>query len=296
MQIHVPNKAQPDTFICHASEDKEAIARPIHEALKKVGVYAWLDESEIKLGESIREKIDQGLANCRSATIIVSRPFFSKKWTQYEMDGIVGRQMQDDIVIFPIQHGMTIEEVRAHSPSLAGTSMWNSSVKSPSQIANEIATRLQVTGRLLPEPMAVTPIQGNVRAEETMAMREFGTFYVAPQGTSALTPGTEPRIDSWLFLTSPSEHTGWIPVVEGNEELEYVLEGNTLRLRLEWGNSWTGTEYQAATILAGEGTFALTIRRADGRQVHLPSLKNKSPSPFLTEHSGKSGWMTFLLQ
>ena len=94
------NRSQPDTFICHASEDKEAIARPIHKALSEVGVYAWLDESEIRLGQSIRQKIDEGLANCRSATVILSRPFFAKNWPQYEMDGIVGRQMQREILLF----------------------------------------------------------------------------------------------------------------------------------------------------------------------------------------------------
>ena len=46
MQRNFMNRSQPDTFICHASEDKEAIARPIHEALAEAGVYAWLDESE----------------------------------------------------------------------------------------------------------------------------------------------------------------------------------------------------------------------------------------------------------
>ena len=94
------NRSQADTFICHASEDKEAIARPIHKALAEVGAYAWLDESEIRLGHSIRQKIDEGLANCRSATVILSRPFFAKNWPQYEMDGIVGRQMQREILLF----------------------------------------------------------------------------------------------------------------------------------------------------------------------------------------------------
>ena len=47
---------QPDTFICHASEDKEAIARPLHEALAKLGVRSWLDESEIRLARASARK------------------------------------------------------------------------------------------------------------------------------------------------------------------------------------------------------------------------------------------------
>ena len=143
------NRNQPDTFICHASEDKEAIARPIHEALTEVGIYAWLDESEIRLGQSIRQKIDEGLADCRSATIILSRSFFAKKWTRYELDGIVGRQMQGEILLFPIQHGITIEEIRDYSPSLAGLSLWNSSDHPPARIASEIASQLAARPRII---------------------------------------------------------------------------------------------------------------------------------------------------
>ena len=133
---------QPDTFICHASEDKEFMAKPLHQALSEAGVYAWLDESEIRLGQSIRQKIDEGLANCRSATVILSRPFFMKNWVQYEMDGIVGRKMKGEILLFPIQHGITIEEIRNHSPSLAEISLWNSSDHSFEKIAAEIAAQL----------------------------------------------------------------------------------------------------------------------------------------------------------
>ena len=149
------NRTQPDTFICHASEDKEAIARPIHKALTELGLYAWLDESEIRLGQSIRQKIDEGLANCRSATVILSRPFFSKNWTQYEMDGIVGRQVQGEILLFPIQHGITIEEIRDYSPPLGGLSLWNSSDHSPAKIAAEITRQLGAATQTPSEPQRV---------------------------------------------------------------------------------------------------------------------------------------------
>ena len=94
MQNYPTGHGIPDTFICHASEDQDGIARPLRDALKEVGVYAWLDESEVRLGDSIRRKIDQGLSACRSATVILSRTFFEKYWTQYEMDGIIEKQVR----------------------------------------------------------------------------------------------------------------------------------------------------------------------------------------------------------
>ena len=47
MQNYQTGKKIPETFICHASEDKESVARPLRDALAKLGITAWLDEFEI---------------------------------------------------------------------------------------------------------------------------------------------------------------------------------------------------------------------------------------------------------
>lgn len=295
MQSNPMTKAQPDTFVCDATEDKDSIARPIHHALTKLGVYAWLDESEIRLGQSIRKKIDDGLANCRSATVILSRPFFSKRWTQYELDGIVGRQMQGEILLFPIQHGITIDEIRKYSPSLAGLSLWNSSDYAPEQIASEIAGQLGVeVSAASPTPEA-SRIHASEESPAAGGTHGFGAFYVAPPGTEELRADMEPELDPLVFFSNPADLIGWIPVVESGEELEFALEGKTLRVRLSWGNSWEGSELTAAQILSGDGPFALTIRQARGGQIYLPTVVNRSPASFLLGPSSRSGWMTFLI-
>ena len=43
-----------DVFISHASEDKEEVARPLAEALRKNGLSVWYDEFELKIGDSLR--------------------------------------------------------------------------------------------------------------------------------------------------------------------------------------------------------------------------------------------------
>ena len=296
MQNHPSNPGQPDTFICHASEDKEAIARPLHEALTKLGIHSWLDESEIRLGQSIRQKIDEGLANCRSATVILSRPFFSKNWPQYEMDGIIGRHMQGELLLFPIRHGITIDEIRGHSPSLAGLGLWSTSDYCPVQIAVEISEQLGTSRETPVDTPEVPNRAANVESEGSAGARTFGTFYIAPAGTPELPPNTEPEVDSPLLFSNPTRLRGWIPVVGSNEELEYIVEETTLRVRLSWGNSWGGTEYLAAQTLSGDQPFALTIRRSDGIQAYLSSVLNRSPTNILLESSNRSGWMTFRIR
>ena len=67
-----------DVFISHASEDKEGVARPLATMLSERGCRVWLDETEQKLGDSLRAKIDSGLAQSRYGVVILSRSFFSK--------------------------------------------------------------------------------------------------------------------------------------------------------------------------------------------------------------------------
>jgi hypothetical protein len=45
-----------DVFLSHASEDKDAIARPLQLALEERNVSVWFDEIKIKVGQSIRRR------------------------------------------------------------------------------------------------------------------------------------------------------------------------------------------------------------------------------------------------
>ena len=223
----------PDTFICHANEDKQYVARPLRDALKEIGVDAWLDESEVRVGDSIRRKIDEGLSACRSATVILSKIFFDKYWTQYEMDGIFQRQVPGEIPLFPIRHGITIEEVASHSPSLADIASLSSSDQTIEQIAADIAGRipqLRITdGRTSSDFRASRP-QGptNPRANLRSLLHRISRN----RRTSA--HGSEPERSGLAFFAN---YTGWLSMVKNDEELEFTIEEKTLRLRLDWGNS-----------------------------------------------------------
>ena len=53
---------QWDVFISHASEDKPTVVEPLAKALMQAGLVVWYDRFELKLGDSLRRKIDEGLA------------------------------------------------------------------------------------------------------------------------------------------------------------------------------------------------------------------------------------------
>ena len=88
---HKNDNTTYDIFISHASEDKDAIARPLYNALIDSGISVWFDEAVIKLGDSLRRKIDEGLSKCRYSVVILSPHFLSKEWPQRELDGLVAR-------------------------------------------------------------------------------------------------------------------------------------------------------------------------------------------------------------
>ena len=55
------NEAVRDIFICHASEDKKEIVGPIVQAFTQAGISVWHDEAEIKWGDSVTQKVNEGL-------------------------------------------------------------------------------------------------------------------------------------------------------------------------------------------------------------------------------------------
>ena len=128
-----------DVFISHASEDKNEIVRPLANNLKEYGLKVWYDEFELKIGDSLRQKIDKGLANSRFGIVVLSKKFINKGWTNYELDGIVSKSISGEQVILPIWHGITKQEVMDYSPSLADKVARNTASYTIEEIANEIA-------------------------------------------------------------------------------------------------------------------------------------------------------------
>lgn len=126
-----------DVFISHASEDKESIAKPIAKALIEKGLRVWLDEIVLKVGDSLREKIDEGLANSSYGIVILSQSFFQKNWPTAELNALFSKETTRNKVILPIWHGIDINYIKTHSPILADRLAINSS-KGVQAIVDEV--------------------------------------------------------------------------------------------------------------------------------------------------------------
>lgn len=128
-----------DVFISHASEDKDEVARPLAEALRNNGLSVWYDEFELRIGDSLRRKIDKGIANSNFGVIVISRDFISKGWTNYELDGLITRAVNGEQTMLPVWHNVTKREVINYSPSLADKLARSTTDFTVEEIADEIA-------------------------------------------------------------------------------------------------------------------------------------------------------------
>jgi hypothetical protein len=108
-----------DVFISYASEDKESIVFPLASLLRAFGVRVWYDRLELKIGDSLSRSIDNGLSQSRYGIVIISPHFLNKDWPEYELKGLVSREIHSEKVILPIWHRVTIEAVLSYSPTLA---------------------------------------------------------------------------------------------------------------------------------------------------------------------------------
>ena len=110
---------QYDFFISHASEDKLSVAQPLAKALELRGAKVWLDKFAMSVGDSLRKSIDDGLAHSRYGIVILSEVYFSKFWTEKELNGLFAKQEEGEKVILPVWHNVSKDVVKQHSPILA---------------------------------------------------------------------------------------------------------------------------------------------------------------------------------
>lgn len=141
-QEHI-DSPEYDVFVSHASEDKESFARPFADRLKQLGIKVWYDEFSLQWGDSLRKKIDKGLANSRFGIVVISKAFIKKDWTEYELNGLVAKEINGSGRILPIWHEISKSEVLKFSPSLADKKALTTSDYTIDEMAEQLLPMLK---------------------------------------------------------------------------------------------------------------------------------------------------------
>jgi len=82
-----------EVFISHSSADKW-FARKLETDLKVLGLQPWLDETKIVAGESIVEKVEQGVAKSDYCVIVLSKESVRSLWVRREWESVFWKEMQ----------------------------------------------------------------------------------------------------------------------------------------------------------------------------------------------------------
>lgn len=112
-----------DVFISHATKDKASYVNKLANVIKETGLSVFYDTDCIAWGDNIPSKVEDGLVNCKRAVVVISKNYFGRKWTEYEIMTLLKRQNDEGKkIIMPILHRISKKQLVAHYPELVNIS------------------------------------------------------------------------------------------------------------------------------------------------------------------------------
>jgi TIR domain len=89
--------SDPVVFISYAHEDKP-IACILADALKSAGCRVWIDEGELRVGDSLVWTVSEALRGAGFVVALVSEHSLASRWCQKELGMAVNNQLRDGFV------------------------------------------------------------------------------------------------------------------------------------------------------------------------------------------------------
>lgn len=108
-----------DVFLSHSNLDKEEYVSELSDKLTNKGLKVFEDEKVFEMGQSQTQMMNMGILNSRFVVVFLSRNFIKSGWSKYEFISFLNREINEkNIIILPIWHDISIEEVREYNPYL----------------------------------------------------------------------------------------------------------------------------------------------------------------------------------
>jgi len=90
-------------FICHSSKDKSFV-RKLADDLRSFGMPVWLDEWELLPGDSLADKIQDGLIASSWLLVILSKLSVKSQWVRRELNaGLAEELKRKDTFVVPVR-------------------------------------------------------------------------------------------------------------------------------------------------------------------------------------------------
>lgn len=134
-----------DAFISHAWEDKEPFVDELVDEMRKAGISVWYDTARISWGDSMRQRIDEGLRRSQFGVVVLSPNYIAegKYWTKAELNGLFQLESINGKTLLPIWYNLNKQDVINFSPIIADRKAMTTASMTAQEIAVELATLLQ---------------------------------------------------------------------------------------------------------------------------------------------------------
>lgn len=132
-----------DVFLCHAWDDRQGVAKELHDLLEAAGVKVWFSEKDLALGVPMMRAIDKGLANSRIGLVLVTPALLNR----LPKEGVADKELSALLAgnqLVPIVHNTTYEALRNVSPFLASRSGLDTGEDTLEVVATKIAELITV--------------------------------------------------------------------------------------------------------------------------------------------------------
>ena len=127
-----------DVFLCHAWDDRQTVAKELHDLLESRGVSVWFSEKDVGLGTPLLRAIDKGLLNSRVGIVLVTpallRRLPAEGIADKELSALLARER-----LVPVVHETTYEALREVSPLLASRTGLNTAEEPMADVAAKLA-------------------------------------------------------------------------------------------------------------------------------------------------------------
>ena len=127
-----------DVFLCHAWDDRQGVAKELHDLLELRGVSVWFSEKDVGLGVPLLRAIDKGLANSRVGIVLVTPALLRRLPAEGIADKELSALLARDRLV-PIVHETTYEALREVSPLLGSRSGLSTAEDTLANVAAKLA-------------------------------------------------------------------------------------------------------------------------------------------------------------
>jgi hypothetical protein len=205
---------QHKAFLSFGWEDHD-LAKRIAEYLQANGIETWWAQWEIRAGDSLRQKIDEGLGSCTDFIVLLTPTSIGKPWVNQEMDAGLVRKIQGEARFIPLRCGLPASALPPLFKGMLSPSIEDFEIEARSLVYDILGVSRKPQLGPLPATVADASQTGYSAAATAVAK----VFVESTTNASLLEPLLS--VHALVEMTELSEED----VIDGLHELGEMVEG-----------------------------------------------------------------------